>query len=220
MTFWTTGRGHLGATTGLLLLAAWTVRLVWPLLPTEKKPETRRLIFRASEFRSGDILFRRGRSLLSRGVLSADGASDYSHVGLVSVAADQITVIHSVPAESTLQRGGVVKESLAAFLAGDKASTAALYRPKTAGSGLIAARAADRFVSSHYLFDSSFDLKSADELYCTELIWRAYLEAGVDLVGYEVGQSSEEGKYLLPSDLQGSSHLYLVRRIQEVVPNE
>lgn len=89
---------------------------------------------------AGDILFRRGRSLISRAVLAADGHGEYSHVGLVALVADRPWVLHATPPEEPNIAGGVIAEPLALFLAPDRASAAAVYRPRDRR----AARAAER----------------------------------------------------------------------------
>jgi Permuted papain-like amidase enzyme, YaeF/YiiX, C92 family len=169
-----------------------------------------RLRFEATEFAAGDVIFRRGRSLVSRVVLAADGGSEYSHVGLVSMVDGKVWVLHAVPPEEPEQQGGVVAEPLSAFLEPDKAAAAGLYRSRDAGAALAAERAAWRFVRARIPFDSSFDLSTPGELYCTEMVWRAYLEGGIDLAPPVPGPRE---KYLLPSRLLRSPHL---RKIQEL----
>ena len=46
----------------------------------------------------------------------------------------------------------------------------------------LAASAACAYAREALSFDAGFDLDSEDRLYCTELVWRAYLQAGIDLV--------------------------------------
>ena len=59
-------------------------------------------------------------------------------------------------------------------------------------------------------FDDRFNLESADRMYCTELVWRAYLKAGIDLVDgvfVRVQTPFGEGRYVLPSSLLNSRYL-------------
>ncbi len=140
-----------------------------------------RLRFEAADFASGDLIFRRGRSLVSRAVLAVDGGSEYSHVGLISVIAGQVWVLHTVPPEEPEQGGGALAEPLSVFLSPDNATAAGLYRASPLREPPLAERAAWRFVHAHIPFDSAFDISTPRELYCTELVWRAYREAGIDL---------------------------------------
>lgn len=184
---------------GLLTRASTIAPLVRP---------SRGLSFDETVLAPGDLLFRRGRSLVSRAVLTAEDGGEYSHVGLVTVIAGRAWVIHSTPPDEPESRGGVVVEPIAMFLAPERASAAALYRPLYPKAAVVAERVARGFVQARLPFDAAFDLHTARKLYCTELVWRAYREAGVDLAP---GAMSRD-RYLLPSELAASPAL---QRIQE-----
>jgi hypothetical protein len=205
-------RGPRGARIALAFLGLGSLALAGlhshPPLDLEARSGDWRLRFEAADFASGDLIFRRGRSLVSRVVLAVDGGSEYSHVGLISVTGGQVWVLHTVPPEEPEQSGGTLAEPLSVFLSPDKATAAALYRPRD--SGAAAERAAWRFVRAHKPFDSAFDLSTPNELYCTEMVWRAYREAGIDLAPPDPDRKE---KYLLPSRLLRSPYL---RRIQEL----
>jgi hypothetical protein len=171
-----------------------------------------RLRFEEGAFASGDLIFRRGRSLVSKVVLAVDGGSEYSHVGLISVIDGQVWVLHAVPPEEPEQQGGVIAEPLAAFLAFDKATAAGLYRSRDAKAAATAERVAWGFVQAHVPFDSGFDLSTSGELYCTEMVWRAYREAGIDLAPSD---PIRKEKYLLPSRLLRSPRLEKIRELKE-----
>lgn len=136
------------------------------------------------KLKNGDLIFRRGLSLESQIVLLSDDESEYSHVGIIYIINGKPFVIHSVPAESEIENECIRLEVLEDFLSGDKASKFALYRfnnelhdeSQTAGSF-----AYDCYLHK-YSFDNDYDLKSNTKLYCTELVWKAYKHAGVDLV--------------------------------------
>ncbi|MFL6236474.1 MAG: YiiX/YebB-like N1pC/P60 family cysteine hydrolase [Thermoanaerobaculia bacterium] len=166
--------------------------------------------FEEAQFVSGDLIFRRGRSLVSRAVLAVDGGSEYSHVGLISVTDGQVWVLHEMPPEEPDRKGGALAEPLSTFLAPGNATAAGLYRPEDVRAAAIAERAAWRSVRARVPFDSAFDISTSDEMYCTEMVWRAYREAGIDLAPPD---PSRKEKYLLPSRLLRSPHL---RRIQEL----
>lgn len=161
----------------------------------------------------GDLVFRRGRSLVSRAVLSVDGRSEYSHVGIVASAGTSTEVVHAIPPEEG-KPGGVVAEPLESFLAPELASAAAVYRPRDSRVGVRAAARAWTYARPRRPFDSGFDLSTPGAVYCTELVWRAYLEEGVDLVGRDF-----HDRYLLPSRLLSSPELALIRDYeQEGIP--
>jgi hypothetical protein len=180
------------------------------------------LVYSEADFRSGDILFRRGRSLLSRAVLSADGAIPYSHVGIVKREAGRVLVIHVEPADQFGGEGFVVAEPLAAFLAADKAASAAIYRPRKEISAVAAAAVekASAFAARRVPFDGGFDLATENQLYCTELVWRSYLLAGTDLVDGKLDRLQMplgKERYILPSSLAKSHYLNLVRNLNDHV---
>ena len=141
-------------------------------------------ILQSKNPKNGDLIFRRGVSLESQIVLLSDGESEYSHIGIIYIINGKPFVIHSVPAESEIENECIRLEVLEDFLSGDKASKFALYRfnnelhdeSQTAGSF-----AYDCYLHK-YSFDNDYDLKSNTKLYCTELVWKAYKHAGVDLV--------------------------------------
>lgn len=170
----------------------------------ERRPE----LPRADRLREGDVVFRRGRSVLSNVVLSADAAAGFSHVGLLRGNGRRFEVIHAIPGEGDGAPGGVVAEPLEEFLAPAVAAGFAVYRPRATGVGAVAARAAARLL--HRPFDSRFDLATASHVYCTELVWLAYLRAGVDLADGQLDQLDlplHRGPVLLLSRLRESRHL-------------
>ncbi len=166
-------------------------------------------------FASGDVIFRRGTSLLSRAVLWGDGRSQFSHTGIVRLVAGAPLVIHAAPGASLAEETKITIEPIASFLDRSRATAAALYRPRERhlALGEEAAAIAHGYAVEERIFDAGFRLETEAALYCTELVWRAYLEAGLDLVDGELDQFSfplHQGPGLLPSRLQMSPYLHLV----------
>ena len=133
--------------------------------------------------REGDLLFRRGLSPLSRFVLDVDSSAKYSHVGILARVDGRLCVVHVSVGEDEPAPDRVRRDSLPAFLAGDRAAAWALYRLREGADrvGPLAAAAARRYLARRVAFDPAFDLRDETRLYCTELAWRAFREAGVDL---------------------------------------
>lgn len=172
--------------------------------------------FNDLELRSGDLIFRRGCSLVSRAVLAADGLSEFSHVGLLWIEGGQARVIHASPPEAEGAKGWVYSEPLFTFLSTRRARAAALYRLADGDIeiGRRAAAAARRYVRDRVPFDEKFDYADSSAFYCTELVWAAYREAGVDLVGeafFDVRTPFQNGRYILPSALIYSPQLQKLR---------
>lgn len=171
-------------------------------------------------FQSGDVVFRRGVGLLSRAVLAADPESGYSHTGLIRQSLDETWVIHATPGESPTSETTIRTETLNDFLG---PYSAAVFRPAH-GFEEVSERASD-IAHGYFLearkFDPRFDLATEDELYCTELVWRAYLEAGLDLSGGELDDvrfPMFQKRCLLPSRLLKSPYLRLVYELNGKEP--
>jgi hypothetical protein len=133
---------------------------------------------------NGDLIFRRGTSIESQIVLLTDQDSEYSHVGMIYKINGRLFVIHSVPKENDADPGYIKLELIDEFLSEGKATRVAIYRllQNSLAKKNIASSYAYSCYFNNYSFDNNYDLNSDTQLYCTELIWKAYMSAGVDLV--------------------------------------
>lgn len=125
----------------------------------------------------------------------------YTHIGILRVVDDTCTVIHADPS-----RHLVVQEPCESFVSPARVSAAVIYRLVVPDGRSVAARAANfaqGYRDASVPFDDRFDLTTAATLYCTELVWRAYLAAGIDLMD----PSFARRKYLFPSDLVRSGRI-------------
>ena len=162
---------------------------------------------------TGDLIFRRGLSFASRLVLLADPQPLYSHVGLLLVNGSEALVIHVVPAQAATDPAPVQVEPLATFIDRQHTSAVSVMRVEHIQARHYAAQAAaaaSGYAREALSFDDQFDLESIDRMYCTELVWRAYLEAGIDLVDGVFPQFETPfgtGSFLPPSSLLGSPYL-------------
>lgn len=184
----------------------------------DKKFQTEPVGFSAGEanLRSGDILFVRGVGLLSRAVLEVDAASRFSHVGLVVRLGSVTSVIHAAPGGSLGREAEIRIEPISVVLSRVRAAAVYRLREDDEALGERAAVIARSYLREHRLFDADFRLDTAKALYCTELVWRAYLEAGFDLFD---GKTDEitfpligRRSCLLPSRFLTSPHLQLIHR--------
>lgn len=129
--------------------------------------------------RPGDILFKSGGRFWGRlGARFSSIDHTYGHVGIVVLTRDgTLGVIHA-GGDPLSPEGRVLTDPLPFFLGAS--SAAALYRPRGSEDRIsrlidFAKEASDLAVP----FDTSFSLASEDALYCTELVWRAFLYAGM-----------------------------------------
>lgn len=165
----------------------------------------------------GDIIFRRGRDAVSAVVLAADRGSRYSHVGIIVLIGRLPAVVHALPEDAGHPEGRVLVEAVGEFLAPERASEMAVYRLRGSSgeTSREAARHALRFARERRGFDGDFRLETPGELYCSELVWRAFREAGTDLLDGRFSRLSlplRSGDFVLPSSFTTSPHLGLVLR--------
>jgi Permuted papain-like amidase enzyme, YaeF/YiiX, C92 family len=157
-------------------------------------------------FKTGDLIFRRGKSFASQAVLLTDQNSRYSHVGIISLINGRPFVIHSVPFEKGHGNDEIKCEKLESFVSFEKASRAAVYRVQgVSNAGLTnAVKWARKAFDMRVKFDEEYNLISDDKLYCTELIWKCYRAAGIDLVKGQFDDLNiplKGGFYILPGRL-------------------
>jgi hypothetical protein len=132
----------------------------------------------------GDIVFRKGQSLVSSLVLLNDRSTEFSHVGIVCKLNSELYIIHAVPGEPDADGKEVVKcERPEAFFDPGKARSIAVVRVKgtTEVMRKEAAHAALAYFEQKLPFDGAINFKTDDKLYCTELVWKAWLKAGINI---------------------------------------
>ena len=175
----------------------------------------------------GDLIFRRGRSLTSQAVLLADQESHFSHVGIVVKAnTQQAMVVHAVP-PTDKESGGVKADSIEDFLSERNAASWRVFR-LTKNDGHQLSSAAAKYAidagKKKIDFDSAFDLIDDSKLYCTELVWRAYMAAGLDIVGGKFDKVQlpmlKTELAILPSRLENSHYFHPVLFPKERGVNE
>jgi len=122
--------------------------------------------------RSGDLVFRTGRDLMARIVLSRGSDTRFSHVGILLRTPSGLLVVHAVPDEEG-HPGGVLVEPLEAFASAETARDLGFYRLEAldeAAASRAALRARDWRGRT---FDAAFRYGDDRELYCTELVMKA-----------------------------------------------
>ena len=132
------------------------------------------VLAQAAQLRDGDLVFRRGRDLMSSLVLRQGQASRFSHVGMVRREGGQVYIVHAMPDEPG-SPGGVRRELLADFLAPALASDAASYRQPGLDLGALVAWLDAQLGKP---FDMRFALSDDAALYCSELVLRALAAGG------------------------------------------
>lgn len=152
--------------------------------------------------RNGDLIFREGRSVESTFVTTLD-SSNYSHVGLLCKYYGAWKVVHAVPGESDNNVDTVKSEPISAFLQPDRCANIKVVRVSCEPH--IAQKAIQYALKKVGIpFDDDFNMADTTKFYCTELVWKAYLHAGIDISEgrrHNVNVFSFHKPCLLPSDV-------------------
>ncbi len=132
------------------------------------------------ELMDGDLVFRTGRDVMARLVLSQGKSPRFSHVGVIVKQNNQALVIHAFPHDDTT-RGGVQMEPLSLFVSTKNASDVGFYRVRhiEVGSRQKIHNYALQQVGKP--FDDEFQFSDDSHFYCTELVLKALAAAGIDL---------------------------------------
>lgn len=170
------------------------------------------------DFREGDLVLRCGWGVESQAVTESS-RSVYSHVGILhydSVAC-QWRVLHAVPDEAERGEPEYLKcEALTDFYAPERAKCGAWMRVGCPDSmAMAAASYALRKVNEKVLFDNDYLLSDTTRLYCTELVWQAYLHQGLDISDghrHDVPLLfSKDGECIFPVDIEESAKILFVQ---------
>jgi hypothetical protein len=134
--------------------------------------------------RTGDILFFEGRTARSLAVRALDPAPGrLSHLGIVVRDSGCVRIVHASPHVRGKSRAVVRSEPLDSFYHHAGPVRTRVYRCTNDSCAQCAARWVERQARMRIPFDGHFDMHSDTALYCTELVWKAFLQAGVDLTG-------------------------------------
>lgn len=162
----------------LLALLGWLVALGGCLNAPAPAPAPTSLPDGVHEqLNEGDLVFRRGRDLMSRMVLAGESGSQFSHVGLLVRRDSTWMVLHALPDEGVTP-GGVRLDTLTTFIAPDKAATWAVFAHPAVHAS---AKTIDTATYLGIPFDATFVWSDASRLYCTELVVRAWSGMGVEV---------------------------------------
>ncbi|MDR0543549.1 MAG: hypothetical protein LBH19_15250 [Dysgonamonadaceae bacterium] len=173
-------------------------------------------IFHSVDLVEGDLVFRRGTGAKAEAVLRADSQQVYSHAGIAVRTDTTFGIVHITPGER--EKGDTADfikiEPLEVFFGKRRAVHGAVYRLPDRSKSTSAARHALRLLDRKIVFDHDYSLDDTARMYCTQLIWHCYLQAGTDISN---GRRSEianiplySGTYILPSDIYTSKELVLI----------
>lgn len=188
------------------LIAAFFVPIC--LLIAACNPPHERVVYDTDGWRNGDLVLRSGYGVESR-VVTERAHSAFSHIGIVycDSTSGEWLVLHAVPGEDDPEL--VKAEPVALFYSPERARNGAWLRIDCSDS--IAREAvlyALNKVNNRCLFDNNYLLADSSQLYCTELVWRAYMQQGIDISsGKRHAVPSffcKEGECIFPNDIEQS----------------
>jgi uncharacterized protein YycO len=135
----------------------------------------------AQKFSDGDLIFRKGRDLVSDLILTQGQSARFSHVGMIVKQGDLLYVAHALPEDSD-GISGVQIEPVEVFASIENAVDIAVYRFK--GINDTIRGKLKQFVLQQIgkPFDQEFLMSTDEKLYCSELIIKSFAMAGIQLV--------------------------------------
>lgn len=130
------------------------------------------------QFWNGDLVFVSGRTWRSKIVSFLEkGPIAFSHTGIIRMINGSPHVIHASPDSEVVEL-----EPIESFFSPEKVDCVRVCRVE---DNLVAAEIASRKALEYYTdntpFDTGFNTEDGSRLYCTELIWRAYMHGGINL---------------------------------------
>ena len=179
------------------------------------------VLYETKEWREGDLVLRCGYGMESRAVTERS-QSTYSHIGIVHYDSTQgeWQVIHAVPGEDEPEY--VKTEPVSLFYSPERARKGAWLRIDCSDS--IARKAVQyalAIVKEQYFFDNNYLLADSSQLYCTELVWRAYNRQGIDITsGNRHSVPSlfcKEGECIFPKDIEQSATTLFIKPLKTKV---
>jgi hypothetical protein len=161
-----------------------------------------------SKLHSGDLIFRHGRGFISEALLGFNQKEKkYSHAGIVTIENGVAYVYHAIGGEEN-ETNKLRKDLLSTFCNPSAASSFAIYRPNlTDKVRETIVSIADNYFKSRLEFDTTLDLKSDDKMYCTEFVYKVFLNVDAHYFSH----SSFSGKdYIACDDLYLNPNCFLI----------
>lgn len=165
---------------------------------------------------AGDLIFREGTEPVSAAVMAVDD-SGFSHVGMLVGGPDGWQVLHATPSEMPGRPDGVVLDPLDFFVDAARARRYAVYRVDA-----DAGRRSRALEAARAMLGRPFRIADPAGTYCTELVWQAWRDAGLDLQARFTALALPllPGRYLLPGGLLASPRLHPAEPATAAAPRQ
>lgn len=132
----------------------------------------------------GDIILRHGYGLVSDIIVEQlHEKYDISHCAIICKTDTGFAIVHSV-SSSISNIDGVQAQDLKSFVNESQLNSVIIlrYKPKIEKPNSCISNRAVQYLTQQVPFDESFDINDSSEFYCTELLWKVFLnEFGDDI---------------------------------------
>lgn len=181
----------------ILLSACNKDRSIYP--PSELMPDT-------IDLRNGDLIFRKGKSNVSR-IITTLYPGRFSHIGILYKTGNHWSVIHASEGNDYGEEAKVIITPLSCFVNNNDAETIGTARVKCSNNlSEKATQFALQMARENKAFDTDYNLKDTTKVYCTELVYVVYHSVGIDLLKTSLSQKpSYLENYLFPEELWNNS---------------
>lgn len=164
--------------------------------------------------RPGDIILRAGRDEVSQLFKRLNTHNQtYSHCGFAVAHDSGIAVIHLI-ATAENPSGAIIKEPVRAFVQSKFNSAWAIVRydvDNIAQQNLIMVM--EDFYRKTISFDHQFDMATDDKMYCSEMIYKAFMLATKDSLLILPSQTQSGKKYIAIDNLFGHKYCKTIGEI-------
>lgn len=179
------------------------------------------VVIDTTELRSGDLLLRNGLGTESRFVTGLSNG-EYSHIAIAYKDTGGWYAVHAVPGETPHPKDTdyLKCEPIEEFFNHNRAKAGAIAKVDctTDAATKAIAFALDK-VRRKFQFDHKYRLADTTEYYCTELIYQAYLTAGINLAEdrrHELPMPETESYFIFPSDILKSQYISSIKQLKTV----
>lgn len=181
----------------LISLLACFGAIYWYIHKLPFEPPTH---YDLSSIQTGDLILSEGVSIKSRVVKAlekeAQHSSKYSHIGIFVKTKEATNIVHM-----SIDDGFLISENLEEFITHNKVIHYDIYRIKEHHNRTHNLyKILDSLILIKKPFDKAFDMTTEDAFYCTELVYKVFLEAGITNI-----KEISYNEYLYPNDFINSN---------------
>lgn len=141
----------------------------------------------------GDVILRHGYGLVSD-LITETLAEEVSHCAILVKDSSGINVIHSV-SQSLSDYDGVQMQNLKRFINDSKKNSVVVMRYKFSENDdkSLIGKKARSYLDKKIPFDNNFDINDSSQFFCSELLWKVFLDAyGADVLKNKYDKGNNE----------------------------